>query len=238
VRKITVVDPHKPLRKDAERNRQRILEAARDLFAQRGLAVSLNDIAHHAGVGVGTVYRRFPDKSALIDDLFEQRLEAMVALADEALADPDPWHGLTTFIENVLEVQAADRGIRDLICDMPDGLQRVADVRNRIVPRSTELIRRAQASGDLRPDISAQDLPVMLLLMSTIIDAARPVEPELWRRYAAIMIRGLSARPETLPPLPVGPLAVEQLDVVMTHTARAAAGQASSSAARRASASA
>jgi AcrR family transcriptional regulator len=234
VTKITVVDPrkpvsarpgtaigvgpHRPLRKDAERNRERILEAARELFAERGLAVSLNDIAHHAGVGVGTVYRRFPDKSGLIDDLFEERLEAMVALVDEALADADPWHGLTTFIANVLEIQAADRGLRDLICDMPDGLQRVAEVRNRIVPRASELIRRAQATGDVRPDIAAQDLAVMLLMMSTLIDAAREVEPGLWRRYAAMLVRGMAARPDSLPPLPVAPLDLEQLDRVMTHS--------------------
>src|SRR5437763_16612288 len=83
----------RPLRKDAERNRQRILDAAAELFTQRGLGVTLNDIAHHADVGVGTVYRRFPDKELLIDALFEDRVEEFVVLAEESLADPDPWHG-------------------------------------------------------------------------------------------------------------------------------------------------
>src|SRR5437764_10570760 len=96
----------RPLRKDAERNRQRILDAAAELFAQRGLGVTLNDIAHHAGVGVGTVYRRFPDKADLIDGLFEQRIGSIVEIADEALADPDPWRGLTSFIERACGLQA------------------------------------------------------------------------------------------------------------------------------------
>src|SRR5207244_10954019 len=86
-----------PLRKDAERNRQRILEAARELFARQGLGVTLNDIAHHAGVGVGTVYRRFPDRRQLIEALFEQRLEKIRQLLEEALEEPHPWRWLTSF---------------------------------------------------------------------------------------------------------------------------------------------
>src|SRR4030081_3887646 len=96
----------RPLRKDAERNRQRILEAARELFTQQGLGVTLNDIAHHAGCGVGTVYRRFPDKEQLIDALFEERVGELVARAEEALSDRDPWLGLIGFLEYGLQQQA------------------------------------------------------------------------------------------------------------------------------------
>ena len=105
----------KPLRKDAARNRERILEAARDLFQQRGLSASLNDIARHAGVGVGTVYRHFPDKDQLVEGLFEQRIEELVTRMEQAVADPDPWHGLTSFIRESTEMQADDRGIKDLL---------------------------------------------------------------------------------------------------------------------------
>src|ERR671933_90846 len=104
-----------PLRRDAERNRQRILDAARELFAERGLAVTLNDVADHAGVGVGTVYRRFPDKAELVEALFEQRLEGIVGLLEEALENPDPWLGLEGFLERVLELQANDRGLKDIL---------------------------------------------------------------------------------------------------------------------------
>ena len=92
----TFTPPERPLRKDAERNRQRILEAAGELFAERGLGVTLDDVAHHAGVGVGTVYRRFPDKEVLIDALFEQRIEAIATIASEALEIEDPWDGVSS----------------------------------------------------------------------------------------------------------------------------------------------
>ncbi len=90
---MTLTEPDKPLRRDAERNRQRILDAARELFAEHGLGVTLNDIAHHAGVGVGTVYRRFPDKAQLIEELFEQRLEDLVSLAAARSTIPTPGTG-------------------------------------------------------------------------------------------------------------------------------------------------
>src|SRR5436190_821839 len=96
----------RPLRRDAERNRQRILDAARELFTERGLAVSLNDIAHHAGVGVGTVYRRFPDRVQLIEALFEQRLEQIRELAEAARAEPDPWQAFIRFHEQGLGLKA------------------------------------------------------------------------------------------------------------------------------------
>src|SRR5690348_18409526 len=110
---MTITD--RPLRKDAELNRRKILDAAGELFAQRGLGVTLNDIAHHAGVGVGTVYRRFPDKADLIEGLFEQRVQRIVELADAALEDPDPWSGLTRFIERTCELQAEDRAFKELV---------------------------------------------------------------------------------------------------------------------------
>jgi AcrR family transcriptional regulator len=213
----TTADTHeRPLRADAERNRQRILDAARELFAERGLCVTLNDIAHHAGVGVGTVYRRFPDKSQLIDGLFEQRLAELLGLMEIAIADPDAWNGLTTFLRQALELQAADRGLKDLITGTPDGLERVSRIRERLFPLGAELVRRAHEQGKLRGDIAAQDLPVVQLMLATLIDAARDVEPELWRRYLAIVLRGLSAQPDTMPAIEPGPLALEDVDKVMS----------------------
>jgi AcrR family transcriptional regulator len=186
------------------------------LFAERGLGVTLNDIAHHAGVGVGTVYRRFPDKKQLIDGLFEQRLEDLVVLMNAAVGDPDPWRGLTGFLERALELQAADRGLRELISGMPDGLERVTRIRALLLPLGTELVRRAQGAGRLRSDITPQDLPLIQMSLATIIDAARDVAPDLWRRYLHIVVRGLSAKPDELGPLEPGPLAPEDVDRVMS----------------------
>ena len=213
---ITLTQPDKPLRRDAERNRQRILDAARELFAERGLGITLNDIAHHAGVGVGTVYRRFPDKTLLIEQLFEQRLEDLVAVASRALDDPDAWHGLKTFLRQALELQANDRGVKDLITASTDGLDRVAKIRDRLLPIGLELVRRAQDAGQIRSDIAAADLPIIQLMLSTLIDASRDVSPDLWRRYLGIITRGLSAHPDQEPELETAPLAPDQVDHVMS----------------------
>src|SRR5262249_56026858 len=99
-----------PLRRDAERNRQRILEAARTGFAERGLSITLDEIAKLAGVGVGTVYRRFPNKELLIDALFEDRIGEVAAAAEEALTDDDGWRALTTVLERSVHLIAAHPG--------------------------------------------------------------------------------------------------------------------------------
>src|SRR5215475_3278723 len=112
------VDPipnERPLRRDAERNRQRILDAARVVFAERGLRGSHDDIAREAGVGVGTVYRRFPDKEQLIDALFEDRMAEMARVTDEALAMSDRWDGFVHFMIRCQELQSADRGLKELM---------------------------------------------------------------------------------------------------------------------------
>lgn len=214
---ITLIDEEKPLRKDAERNRLRILDAARELFAQRGLGVTLNDIAHHAGVGVGTVYRRFPDKAQLVDDLFEQRVEDLVALADEAVADPDAWHGLRLFLERALELQANDRALKELISGTPDGMDRICRIRDRLLPRGQELVRRAQAAGQVRPDITATDIPVVQLMVGSVMDASRDVAPDLWRRSLGIVLRGLAVDPGSVPAPSADPLAPALVDAVMSN---------------------
>src|SRR4029077_3321533 len=119
----------RPLRRDAERNRQRILDAAAVVFAQRGLRASHDDIAREAGVGVGTVYRRFPDKEQLIDALFEDRMSEMVAIADEGLAMADPWDGLVHFLVAGQELQSSDRGLKELVLSAEHGADRVARAR-------------------------------------------------------------------------------------------------------------
>jgi AcrR family transcriptional regulator len=205
----------KPLRKDAERNRQRILESARELFTERGLGVTLNDIARHSGCGVGTVYRRFPDKEQLIDALFEERLAELVALAEEARANPDPWEGMIGFLERGLEAQARDRGLKELLLSTDEGRARVAGMREHLRPLASELVERARDSGVLRPDITDQDMPVIHMMVGAVIDGARDVEPELWRRYLAIVVRGLRAEPSPAEPLPIGPLDEAQVEDVM-----------------------
>jgi AcrR family transcriptional regulator len=103
------------LRKDAARNRERLLVAGRELFAQHGLEVSLNDVAHHAGVGVGTAYRRFSNKDELIDAIHVRQAEELEAILNDALAEPDPWDGVVSYLERSLAIQAKDRGMAQIL---------------------------------------------------------------------------------------------------------------------------
>src|SRR5690349_18357886 len=128
------MDTTRPLRADAERNRARILAAAAEVFAERGLDVSLDDIAAAAGVGVGTVYRRFPDKDALIDALFEAKIGRAVQLARDALEIEDPWEGWATFMRGMCAMNAADRGFKDALLSRDRGRERVATARDTIAP--------------------------------------------------------------------------------------------------------
>jgi AcrR family transcriptional regulator len=177
--------------------------------------VTLNDIAHHAGVGVGTVYRRFPDKTQLIEGLFEQRLQEIVGLLEAARDDPDPWRGLTGFLERLLELQAADRGLKELVLGAPGGRERAARIRAQLHPVATELVERARATGQLRVDFEPQDLGIVQLMLSAVMDAAHDVAPDLWRRYLAILIQGLKASPASPDPLPIPPVSPAEIDQVL-----------------------
>src|SRR6476646_498565 len=160
--------PDRPLRRDAERNRQRILEVAREAFAEDGLAVTLDEIARRAGVGVGTVYRRFPDKEQLIEALFEERMGAFVALAEECLTCEDAWDGLVRFLEGATAAHADDRGLKEVALSGVHGLGRVARARELMLPLVTRLVARAQQQGSLRPDVQATDMPLLQLMLGSL----------------------------------------------------------------------
>jgi AcrR family transcriptional regulator len=202
----------RPLRRDASRNRERILVAARELFAERGLEVTMDEIARHAGVGVGTVYRRFPQRSQIIEALFEQRMEDYLALAERSLADPDPWQGLVEFLEQGMAMQAADRGLKELLVGHGHAAESGARVRARVLPMVEKLVVRAQEAGVLRPDIGALDLPMVSLMIGQVIDFSHAVAPELWRRYLALLLDGLRSDRS---PLPLAPLEPAQLDAAI-----------------------
>src|SRR3954470_4223559 len=137
----------RPLRADAERNRERILAAARDAFAEGGLDVGLHEIAKRAGVGVGTVYRRFPQKDELVAALFEDRIEDVIAIAEAALAEDDAWTGLEHFLHRTCELQLADHGLHQLVFQGDKAAQFAAGARARIAPLVAELVTRAQKQG-------------------------------------------------------------------------------------------
>jgi AcrR family transcriptional regulator len=196
-----------PLRADAERNRQRLLAAAKEVFAMRGLDVTLDDIARHAGVGTGTAYRRFPNKDALIEALMADRIGELAAIAEECLEDPDPWRGLAGYFERALALQASDRGLKDVLFSPGRGRDRVAHARRSLAPIVTRLVRRAVDAGVVRGDIATSDVPVINFMLNTVVDFGRDVEPELYRRYLTIVLDGLRPR-EDPTPLPVEALKI------------------------------
>ncbi len=203
------------LRRDAERNRRRILEAARVGFAERGLGITLDEIARLAGVGVGTVYRRFPNKELLIDALFEDRIGDVAALAQAALEEPDGWVALTTFLEGAIELLAGDRGLRELVLGTRHGQNRVELARSRFKPLVERLVARAQEQGSLRDDFRATDFPLMLFMLDAVIDTTRELDPDTWRRALGIVLDGLAARRDHATPLPAGALDDDQISAAM-----------------------
>ncbi|MEY2516370.1 MAG: hypothetical protein QOJ89_3728 [bacterium] len=193
--------PERPLRRDAERNRQRILQAAREAFAEEGLSITLDEIAQRAGVGVGTVYRRFADKEQLIEALFEDRMQEFAALADECLQADDAWEGLVRFLESATQQHACDRGFKEVALSGGHGLARVARARQLMFPLVSQLVARAQADGSLRADIEPTDIPLLQLMLGSLSECTRNADPEVWRRFLGIITDGLRtsrAQPNTL----------------------------------------
>jgi AcrR family transcriptional regulator len=207
------------LRADAERNRARILAAAAEVFAEHGLDVSLDDIAARAGVGIATVYRRFPDKDALIEALFESKIDGVVALADDALEIEDPWEGFTTFMRGMCRMQAEDRGFKEALLGRDRGRERVAAARERIAPRAMQLLARAQEAGAVRADVGPFDVPMLHLCVGLIADRTRDVAPEYWERVLTILIDGMSAQGHTTP-MPGAPLDRETFTEAMASSRR------------------
>jgi AcrR family transcriptional regulator len=199
-----------PLRVDAQRNLEHVLRAAREVFGELGYGAPMEDVARRARVGVGTVYRRFPNKELLIDALFEERIGEVVTLARAAAAEEDAWRGLARFLEGAVDLLASDRGLRELVLGSTYGADRIVHARSRIKPQVDELVVRAQAQGKLRSDVGATDVPLLLMMLDKVVDTTRDVDPLSWRRALAIVLDGLAAPGTT--PLPGAPLEVPELE--------------------------
>ena len=197
------------LRRDARENRNRILAAARAAFAAEGVDVPVEAIADRAGVGMGTLYRRFPTKDDLVQAVIEESLDAFVVAAEEGLAEDDPWTGFTGFVERVLELHVENRALREVLAGTEHGHARDA-VRRRVRPLVRRLIERAHADGSLRPDFAPEDMPLVFMTAGRVLEAGRGVAPDLWRRYLGLLLDGLRAGGAT--PLPRGPLTQAQMN--------------------------
>ncbi|MDA0184537.1 TetR/AcrR family transcriptional regulator [Solirubrobacter phytolaccae] len=206
----------RPLRADAERNRQRIVEAAKTLFAERGVDVAVEDIAAAAGVGIGTFYRRFPDRESLVEAVFVTKFERMIQAAHDALEIEDPWDAFRTWVVTVARMHARDRGLKDVVLSSDRGREKVAEFRAIIQPLAGELLDRAKAAGALRDDVSALDVPMIHQAVSAIAEITRDVAPEYYERTLTLFVDGL-ARERTPTPMVAPPIEMEQFLTIMSR---------------------
>ena len=164
-------------------NRERLLAAARELFAEQGFEVTLDDIARHAGVGVGTAYRRFANKGELLDALFAEQTVELAAAADAGLADPDPWHGLVSYLERSLALQLRDKGLAQIVSGDRISVEQHDWNREVMAPKNRALVARARDAGMLRDDVTGTDLTFIQVGLNAIMTRSRHAHPDLYRRY-------------------------------------------------------
>ncbi|MFJ7289273.1 TetR/AcrR family transcriptional regulator [Curtobacterium sp. AB451] len=203
---MSTTDLERPLRADAARNRELILQTARKCFAERGLSVTLNDIAHEAGVGVGTVYRRFADKDSLIEALLATKFEAMNDAAARAADESDPRESLRVYLMGVFEFRARDRALADAIVRAGKSRPSIVQERDRLETQVSEIIRRARDAGVVRVGFDYRDLPMLTSMVGAVADTTRAHDPNAWRRYAEVLIEGV------LPGTPDAPMLGDPLD--------------------------
>jgi AcrR family transcriptional regulator len=202
--------PERPLRRDAQANRDRIVAAARGAFAAHGIAVSVEEIARSSDVGMGTLYRHFRTKEDLVDAVLEDAFEEIVVAAEQALAEEDAWVGFRSFLERVFAAHCMNRGLKDIIATRTHGATKADAMRARIRPLLRLLVERAQKQGALREDFTPEDMPLLFWTNGRVIEATAGVAPELWRRHLGMMLDGLRADAAT--PLPHPPLTRAQLN--------------------------
>jgi AcrR family transcriptional regulator len=183
-----------PLRSDAQENRDRIVESARELFAQRGLDVGMREIARRAGVGPATLYRRFPTRQALVDTAFSAELAACRRIVEEAVQDADPWRGFCSAVRRLIVSNVRNRGFVDaLITGEPSSA--VLRHRQELLGLLQGVARRAQAAGALRRDFVISDLLLILSAGRGLHAERSDLLPAAARRYAVLAIDGFTAVP-------------------------------------------
>ena len=205
------------LRADAAENRGRILAAARELFGEHGLDVQMAGVARRAGLGVATLYRRFPTKESLVTAVFEDKFRECTAHMDAAMADPDPWHGLTSAIQNICAMQAGNRGFSAAVLAAFSANATIEAERLRAVENIAVLIERAKATGQLRADFVPDDLTLVLMANNGIVADTSEAAQAASRRLVAYLLD--SFRAEHARPLPP-PAPVDLMDVLSSASCR------------------
>jgi AcrR family transcriptional regulator len=194
------------VRKDAARNRDRLISAARTVFADRGIDATLDDIAREAGVGTGTAYRHFPNKKFIAAEILADATQQIAADADDALSIDDPWDAVVAFFESTAGRLAADRSLYQNLAGQGN-----VDDKTRIWPHIvdgvTRLFDRARKARVIRADAQPEDAAVIFAMLGVTFAT------QIWRRYLALLLDGLRANDR--PELPTPPPAFATLDDVI-----------------------
>ncbi|MBV8431486.1 MAG: TetR/AcrR family transcriptional regulator [Solirubrobacterales bacterium] len=180
------------LRADARRNREAVLAAAKELFADQGLDAQMPDVAKAANVGVGTVYRHFPTKDHLIAALVAERFERLAAKARDGLGAPDAWEGVSSFIRYAAQTQADDRGLCEVMGSRPEMMNDAAGAAG-LPELCDSLVKRAQGSGQLRRDLEWEDIPMIACGLGSVTQASPVPSVGRWPRLVEIILDGLRA---------------------------------------------
>ena len=178
----------KPLRADARRNREAILKAARAVFSARGREAHLEEVARRAKVGMGTVYRHFPTKEALLEALAREQFELLTSWAREAVDDPHPGAALEALLWRGAEHQANDRALMEAVADFKPSVARQA---GELQACTDTLLARAKAEGTVRADANGDDIRLMMCGLGSVMQMGG----DGWRRYLTVMLDGMRARP-------------------------------------------
>jgi AcrR family transcriptional regulator len=185
--------PRPALRSDAERNRAQILKAARAAFAESGLEVPMHGIARRAGVGIGTLYRRFPTRGALVAAAFEEEMQEFARAVDTALDEPDPWAGFCRYIEALTQMQGRDPGFRDIVTLAAPSAREFEAAHRRTFAGITTLVERAKRSGDLRADFVPEDIIMVLMASQGVIMGTAKTAPRTQARLVAYFLQAFAA---------------------------------------------
>jgi AcrR family transcriptional regulator len=206
---------HRPLRRDARESRDKLIAAARAEFAANGVDASLEKIARDAGVAIGTLYRHFPTRLDLLMAALRPRLQEFVDGADKAVEMDDPWDAFVAYLDNLLAVQAGDRGFNDFLSRRFPGNSETEHIHDVLCQQIDDVLVRAQKAGRARPDITRADIINLIWSNGRIIDATSVKAPTAWRRQLHLMLDAYRA--ERAHPVPEPPMTDEQLYDAMVH---------------------
>ncbi len=217
---------HQPahrLRADAARNRAAIVAVAREVFAEQGLEAPLEAIAARAGVGIATLYRRFPTREKLVAAALTEKVAEYAEAAAQALAVGDPWDGFAGFVQRICELQSGDRGLSDLLSMTLSADEQVEQLRRTANDRVVTLIERAKADGALRSDFAGEDLVLLLIAAAAVMHVTQADAPGAWRRFVALALDAF--RCQDSPGLPDPPTTVQMTRAMLRLAAERGCGQ-------------